>query len=113
MSMVLVSEVFVAIVHILAGIDVEILLLGICNLENISLDGGGVLSKVGTDEWFVHWSRKVHEATLEEVSKSNHGGEFPSKGHSLHIGVLGDDLKSEPEASEPGDLVVSQHSVVK
>ena len=71
MSMVLVSEVFVAIVHILAGIDVEILLLGICNLENISLDGGGVLSKVGTDEWF------------------------------------------EPEAGEPGDLVVSQHSVVK
>ena len=53
MAMVLVTNGLVAVVHILAGIDVEILLLIVLNVEHISLDLVMILSEICTQSWSI------------------------------------------------------------
>ena len=112
MGMVFATNVLIAIVHILACVDVEILLLGVLDLEKIFLDGGRVLSKVSADKWLIHWCSQVHEGALEEVTEADDGGELPTEGHSLHVGVLGDDFESSPKTDKPGNVIVSPHGLV-
>ena len=54
MSVVLVRKIFVGIVHVFTGVNVEILLLGVLDVEEVVLDSGLILSHIGSHNWSVH-----------------------------------------------------------
>ena len=54
MAVVLVSQVLVAVSHVLAGVDVEELLLLVLDVEKVALNLALVLSQVGSHNWSVH-----------------------------------------------------------
>lgn len=68
--MILVSKILVRVVHVLAGIDVEVLLLGVLDLEEVSLNVGGILSEVSSEKWSVVAGRIGHEDVLVNESKT-------------------------------------------
>ena len=54
MSVVLIGKIFVGIVHVFTGVNVEVLLLGILDVEEVILDRGLILSQIGSHNWSIH-----------------------------------------------------------
>jgi hypothetical protein len=52
-DMVLVTEVSVLVVHVLAGVDVEVLLLFISDFEDVFLDVSRVLTEESSYDWVI------------------------------------------------------------
>ena len=81
MDVVLISKILVIVVHVLAGVNVEVLLLGILDFEEISLDSRRVLSKVSTHNRAVHLSGLSHQNALVKVAKTEKAENLPALGH--------------------------------
>ena len=64
MGVVFAREVTVGVVHVLAGVDVEVLLLAVSDLEWIVLDAVSVLSEEGSDDGVVVGSTVADESAL-------------------------------------------------
>ena len=64
MGVVFAREVAVSVVHVLAGVDVEVLLLAVSDLEWIVLDAVGVLSEEGSDDGVVVGGTVADECAL-------------------------------------------------
>ena len=64
MDTVLVPKILVRVVHVLAGIDVEVLLLGVLDLEHVSLDVVRVLSEICANDRGVVITRHADECSL-------------------------------------------------
>ena len=95
MDVVLISEILVIVVHVLAGVNVEVLLLGILDFEEISLNSFGVLSKVCTHNWAVHLSGLSHQDALVKVAKTEETANLPALGHPSEITNIGDGLDTQ------------------
>jgi len=101
MDVVLISKVLVIVVHVLAGVNVEVLLLGIVDFEEFSLDGTAILSKVSTNNWTVHISGLIHQKLLVYVTNEEHVEISPALGHSSESTNIVDGLKTEVKTEKP------------
>jgi hypothetical protein len=101
MDVVLISKVLVIVVHVLAGVNVEVLLLGIVDFEEFSLDGTAILSKVSTNNWTVHISGLMHQKLLVYVTNEEHVEISPALGHSSESTNIVDGLKTEVKTEKP------------
>lgn len=113
MDMILVGEILVRVFHVLAGINVEVLLLLILDLEEVSLNAILVLSHIGTHNWTVHLTGLSHENALVEEGKTEAVEEFPSLGHLSEATNIEDGLNAEEKTGKPSDTVVSFHGLVE
>jgi len=113
MDVVLVGEVLVLVAHVVAGVDVEILTLGVGDLGDISLDARVVLSQESADNGVVVGGRLGHHGRLVGKSESDHGQESPAEGHLSEVADLRDGLKGEPHTEGPADSVVAGVGVVE
>ena len=60
----------VGVVHVLAGVDVEVFLLLVLDFEEVSLDAARVLSQECTDDWVVVLGAVHHHGALVSVAKT-------------------------------------------
>ena len=113
MVSVLGAEVLVGVAHVLRGIDHEVLLSSILDIEHVGLNAVAVFPEVSGNCWAVHGSGVgVHES-LGNESDTEGGENLPAESPLSHDRVFGNELKSEPETSEESHAVVSSLLLVE
>lgn len=113
MNVVLVAEIGVGIVHVLRCVDVEVLLLLVSDLEQVSLDVARVLSQESTDDWVMVVGYPSHHGGVDGKGKTNPLEESPPESGSSAVFKLSNSLKTSPSTEEPGDSIVSSLGEVK
>lgn len=113
MGVVFVTDVHVPVAHVLAGVDVEVLLLLVLDVEEVLLDEPLVLSQVRVHRWSVVVSGVLHPGGSVDESETEEGESLPSESHGPEVWHLSHGLEAEPESAEPSESVVPHHGLVE
>lgn len=111
--MVVVTEILVAVVHVRAGIDIEILTLAVGDGESVCLSGIRVLAEEGRDQGTVGLAISILEDLVVEEANSEEGEGFPSPSQLFEVTNTRNSLKAQPEASSPGEATIAVETFVK
>jgi hypothetical protein len=79
MNMEFITEFGIRVVHVLASINVEVLLLLISDLEHVFLDVALILTDESTDNWVVVLRAERHEGTLDQEREGKPLSSSPSE----------------------------------
>ena len=97
----LVGQVLVLVAHVLAGVDVEVLLLIVLNFEWILLNELLILSQMGREQRSVELSLVSHKHVVGNVAHSAPGESLPANSHTLEAREPCAGLETEVH-SDPG-----------
>ena len=111
-DVVLVAEILVRVSHVLAGVNVEVLLLLIVDLEEVGLSRISILTEVSLHDGTVHSGSLLHESTLVDVGESEARKELSAELHTLEGTDSADGLEAEVKTDTPGHDVVTSHGAV-
>ena len=107
MGMELVWKFSVGVVHVLTGVDVEVLLLHVTDLERVVLDAVLVLSEESSDNWVAVVTLVLHHGLMEQVGHTQELRELPAESWRSAVLESLDELKGQASTEEPGNTVVS------
>ena len=110
---VVVTEILVAVVHVRAGIDIEILTLAVGDGESVSLSGIRVLAEEGRDQGTVGLTISILEDLVVEEADSQEGEDFPARSHLFEVTNTRNSLKAQPETTSPGEATIAVETLVK
>lgn len=111
--MVVVTEILVAVVHVRAGIDIEILTLAVGDGESVCLSGIRVLAEEGRDQGTVGLAISILEDLVVEEANSEEGEGLPSPSQFFEVTNTRNSLKAQPETSSPGEATIAVETLVK
>jgi len=112
-AVILVAEILVRVGHIFAGVDVEVSLLLVLNLEEAGLGLISILAEVSLHDGAVDASGLLHQGTLVDVRDEEAGERLSAELHALEGTDSGDSLHAEPETDTPRHEVVACHGAVQ
>lgn len=112
MSVVFFSKGVEIVVDIIAGVDMVVLSLSVCDFEGVFLHEFTVFTEISRDDGSIGLAIVVLEGSFVEEGSSEEGKHSPADGHGLEIGHSQDSLHAEPETSEPCKRLVSLVSSV-
>lgn len=113
MGVVVVAEVLEVVAHVLGGVDLEVLSLSVLDLESVRVRVLEVLAQEGGDHGAVGHAVVELERALVAEGGSEEREQAPADGHLLEALHAEDGFSAEPEAREPGEVVVPGHAVVQ
>ena len=111
--MVVMTEILVAVVHVRAGIDIEILTLAVGNSESVSLRSIRVLAEEGRDQRTVGLAILILEDLVVDEAYSEEGEGSPSPSQLFEVTNTRYSLEAQPETSSPGEATIAVETLVK
>jgi hypothetical protein len=107
------TEVIKSVVHVLAGINFEILTLAVSDVELVSASDVLVLAEEGRKEGSVGLTVEVLEDGLVEETNTDEGKCLPAESHAAEAADAADSLKAQPETCSPGEASVADVRLVE
>jgi hypothetical protein len=108
-----VAEILKAVVHVRAGINIEVLTLTVGDGESISLSSIWVFAEEGRQQRTIGLTVHILEDLVVEEADTEEWESLPSPGELLEVANTRNSLKAEPEASKPSEGAVAAVSLVE
>ena len=112
-SMMVMAKILEVVVHVLTGVNIEVLSLSVCDIEEVSPCRALVLSEEGTNNRSVVLRSVSKNKLLVSKTSSEYREHSPSNGQSLEVRNSEDCFETEIKTSSKSKVIVSCESLVK